>query len=148
VRFVDTNILLYAISGDPQEAAKAEVARGILDGTDLALSVQVLQEFYAQATRATRADPITHQQACDLVESFTRFPVQELTMSVVRGALGTRERFGLSYWDSAIIAAARTLGCQHVLSEDLAHGRTYDGVTVINPFHNMVSAPGSSTPPI
>jgi hypothetical protein len=34
----------------------------------------VLQEFYVQATRASRPDPITHQQAVRLIESFRRFP--------------------------------------------------------------------------
>lgn len=46
VRFVDTNVLLYAISRDPEEQDKAERANRILGAMDLALSVQVLQEFY------------------------------------------------------------------------------------------------------
>jgi predicted nucleic acid-binding protein len=45
VRFVDTNILLYAISTAPKERGKARTARAILEAEDLALSVQVLQEF-------------------------------------------------------------------------------------------------------
>ena len=53
--FVDTNVLLYAVSTAPEERAKAAVARAILDRTDLALSVQVLQEFFVQATRAGAA---------------------------------------------------------------------------------------------
>lgn len=51
MRFVDTNVLLYAISRSPDEAEKAERANGVLDSGDIALSVQVLQEFYVQATR-------------------------------------------------------------------------------------------------
>jgi len=51
VRFVDTNILLYAISRTPGEQDKAKQANDILVGRDLALSVQVLQEFYVQAPR-------------------------------------------------------------------------------------------------
>ncbi|MDR3106938.1 MAG: PIN domain-containing protein [Bifidobacteriaceae bacterium] len=134
VRFVDTNILLYAISTDPGEADKAELARHLLGETDLALSVQVLQEFYVQATRAGKANPLTHEQAAALVESFTRFRVQDLTLAVVRAALRTRSRYNLSYWDSAIIEAARALGCRTVISEDLNHGQDYGGVTVVNPF--------------
>lgn len=134
VRFVDTNILLYAISTDPGEADKAELARHLLGETDLALSVQVLQEFYVQATRVGKANPLTHEQAAALVESFTRFRVQDLTLAVVRAALRTRSRYNLSYWDSAIIEAARALGCRTVISEDLNHGQDYGGVTVVNPF--------------
>jgi predicted nucleic acid-binding protein len=146
VRFVDANILLYAISTDPREAGKAKLAREVMNGTDLALSVQVLQEFYVQATRPTRTDPLTHEQAGCLVESFTRFPVQDLTWPVVRGALRIRERYGLSYWDSAIIEAARILGCREILSEDLNHGQRYDGVTVTNPFP-LPPTTTSETPP-
>jgi predicted nucleic acid-binding protein len=51
VQFVDTNILLYAISRDPAEQEKAKRANDILAGRELALSVQVLQEFYVLATR-------------------------------------------------------------------------------------------------
>ncbi|MFT4216140.1 MAG: PIN domain-containing protein [Micropruina sp.] len=135
MRFVDANVLLYAISRDPAEEQKAAIARQILDSEDIALSVQVLQEFYVQATRETRPDRLGHSQASGLVESFTRFRIQELTLPVVRAAMQTRDRFGLSYWDSAIIEAARALGCTEVLSEDLGDGQNYDGVVVVNPFH-------------
>ena len=74
MRFIDTNVLLYAISRDPAEQDKAKCANDILADRDLALSVQVLQEFYVQATRASLPDPITHQQAVRLIESFRRFP--------------------------------------------------------------------------
>ena len=134
MRFVDTNVLLYAISRDRAEQDKAECARGILDGRDLALSVQVLQEFYVQATRASRPDPITRQQAVRLIESFRRFPVQDVTSAIVMAALGTRDRFQLSYWDAAIIEASRAMGCEEVLSEDLGDGQDYAGVRVTNPF--------------
>jgi predicted nucleic acid-binding protein len=46
----------------------------------------------------------------------------------------TRARFGISYWDAAILEASRALGCSTVLSEDLADETDYDGVRVENPF--------------
>jgi predicted nucleic acid-binding protein len=134
VRFVDTNVLLYAISRDPQERGKAERANVILAGRDVALSVQVLQEFYVQATRESRTDPLSHDHAAKLVESFLRFPVQEITTAVLLAALATRQRFGIAYWDAAILEAARALGCEVVLSEDLSDGADYAGVGVENPF--------------
>ncbi len=134
MRFADTNILLYAVSRDPQEAHKAERARGILAERDLALSVQVLQEFYVQATRESRPDPLGHEQTVKLIESFLRFPVADTTTQVMRAALATRDRFRISYWDAAILEAARTLGCDVVLSEDLSDGQDYGGVQVLNPF--------------
>ena len=67
MRFLDTNVLLYRISEDPAERDKAEVAANLLQATDLALSVQVLQEFYVQATRTTRQNRLSHDEALALV---------------------------------------------------------------------------------
>jgi predicted nucleic acid-binding protein len=134
VRFADTNVLLYAISREDQERAKAARANELLSSRDLGLSVQVLQEFYVQATRDGRQDRLSHEQAAALVESFRRFPVQETTAEVVLAAMSTKQRFGISYWDAAIVEAARALGCRVVLSEDLSDGRDYAGVCVQNPF--------------
>lgn len=136
VRFVDTSVLLYAVSRDPGEQVKAERANALLASRDVALSVQVLQEFYVQATRASRPDPLRHDQAAALVESFTRFPVQALTVALVRAAMATRDRFGISYRDAAILEAGRALGCAVVLSEDLADGQDYAGMRVVNPFRD------------
>jgi predicted nucleic acid-binding protein len=134
VRFVDTNVLLYAISRDPEEQDKAKRANDILADRDLALSVQVLQEFYVQATRVSRPDAIAHSQAVRLIESFRRFAVQDVTTGIMMAALDARQRFQLSYWDAAIIEAARVMGCTEVLSEDLSDGQDYAGVRVSNPF--------------
>jgi predicted nucleic acid-binding protein len=137
MRFADTNVLLYAASTVPEERSKARIARELLEAQDLALSVQVLQEFYVQATRPSRSDRMSHEQAAALIEAFCRFPVQETTLPLVRAALDTGERFGISYWDAAVLEAARSLGCRIVLSEDLADGQDYGGVTVQNPFSSV-----------
>jgi predicted nucleic acid-binding protein len=136
VRFADTNVLLYAISSDPAEEEKAARAGVLLDARDLALSVQVLQEFYVQATRASRADAISHEDAVELVEAFQRFPVAPVTAGVMHAALATCDRFRISYWDAAILEAARSLGCEVVLSEDLSDAVDYGGVRVVNPFRD------------
>jgi predicted nucleic acid-binding protein len=134
VRFLDTNVLLYAISTDPAEQQKAKRANGVLAERDLALSVQVLQEFYVQATCASRPDPISHRHAVRLIESFRRFPVQDITDGILLSALTARERFQVSYWDAAIIEAARVMGCTEIISEDLSDGQDYAGIQVTNPF--------------
>lgn len=141
MRFVDTNVLLYAVGTAPAEASKTRTALDLLDAEDLALSVQVLQEFYVQATRPTRADRLSHDQAAALIEAFLRFRVQDTTVAVMKAALEARHRFRISYWDATIIEAARALGCSTVLSEDLADGRDYDGVRIENPFRNRARRP-------
>lgn len=136
MRFVDTNVLLYAVSREPAEEAKARRANEILDEGNVALSTQVLQEFYVQATRASRTDPLSHEQAAGVIETLLGFPAQEITTAIVLAAMATRQRFGISYWDAAIVEASRALGCDVVLSEDLAHGEDYAGVRVENPFRD------------
>jgi predicted nucleic acid-binding protein len=136
VRFADTNVLLYAISHDPAEQEKAAQANEILSHKDVGLSVQVLQEFYVQATRESRADRLSHEQASRIVDSLRLFPTQETTVAVFLAAIETRQLFGISYWDAAILEAARALGCEVVLSEDLNDGQDYAGIRVENPFSN------------
>ena len=134
MRFVDTNVLIYAVSTTPHDAARTRRALTLLDESDLALSVQVLQEFYVQATNASRPGALTHDEAVLFATSLTRFRVQEMTVDVMFSAFELRERFDLSYWDAAILTAARACGCETVLSEDFSPGQDYDGVRVINPF--------------
>jgi predicted nucleic acid-binding protein len=136
VRFADTNVLLYAISKDPAERSKADLANTLLEQRDIALSAQVLQEFYVQATRVTRPDALRHEDAAELVRSFQRFPVAAITSEIVIAAMATRERYKVSYWDAAIIEAARSMGCEVVLSEDLSDSVDYAGVRVENPFRS------------
>lgn len=134
MRFLDTNVLIHAVSAAAEDAGKRRRALGLLDERDLALSVQVLQEFYVQATRPSRPGALTHDEAVNFTEALQRFPVQAITLEVMRAALATRRRFGLSYWDSAILAAARIRGCDIVYSEDMSDEQDYDGLRVINPF--------------
>ena len=123
-----------AVSAAAEEESKAKIALNLLDQDDWDLSVQVLQEFCVQATRASRPDRLSNAHAAALIESWLRFRVQETTVPVLQGALALRERRGLSLWDCTILSAARTAGCHEVYAEDLAHERDYDGVRVINPF--------------
>ena len=134
VRFIDTNVLLYSISTDPGETRKRDIAVALLEDDDLALSVQVLQEFYVQATRPGRSDPVDHDIAVGLIRTWLRFKVQEMTLPVLLGALDIKATRTLSYWDAAIVAAARALACRELLSEDMAHGSEIDGVRISDPF--------------
>ena len=134
MRFLDTNILIYAISLAVEDTTKRNLALEILSGGELEPTARVLQEFYVQATRSSRPGALTHREAVEFCESMTRFPIYPISFDVVRAAFDIRSRFGLSYWDSAILAAARLAGCEAVYSEDLSHTQDYDGVQVVNLF--------------
>ncbi|PVM92519.1 twitching motility protein PilT [Caulobacter radicis] len=133
--FFDTNVLIYSISEAPEETAKREAARILLDRIDGVLSVQVLQEFYVQATRSSRPGRLDPEDAAEFVRTWTRFKVQDNTLAVLLSALEIKARYGFSYWDSAVIAAARAAGCTELFTEDLSHGQIVEGVRIINPFH-------------
>jgi predicted nucleic acid-binding protein len=92
------------------------------------------QEFYVQATRPTNLGALSHRDATAFIATWLRFPVQSLTVPLIQAALAAKERWQISYWDAAIIEAARASGCHEVLSEDLSHGQDYGGVRVANPF--------------
>jgi predicted nucleic acid-binding protein len=134
VTFIDTNILLYAVCPGADERAKAEKARDILRRDALTLSVQVLQEFYVQATRPTRAQPLSHAEATALIHLWLRFTVLELSVPLMQAALRLKDRYQTSYWDAAILATAAAAGCAELLSEDLNPGQSYEGVCCVNPF--------------
>ena len=137
MRFADTNILLYAVSPLPEEAAKQQLANQLLNEGDLALSAQVLQEFYVQATHPSRSWRFSHERAVAFIETLLDFPVQPVDIAVLQNAFAIRQRFGLNYWDCAILAAARLLGCDAVYSEDMSDTQDYDGLRVINPFAHL-----------
>jgi predicted nucleic acid-binding protein len=132
--FLDTNVLLHSISTAPAEAGKRSRALALLDERGCALSVQVLQEFYVQATRATRADALPHQIAVGLIRAWRRFPVQETTLAILDAALEIAARHRLNYWDACILAAAQALSCDRLYSEDMSHGQRIGDVTIFNPF--------------
>jgi predicted nucleic acid-binding protein len=132
--FVDTNVLLYAVCPGKEDRVKSGIARKLLERDDLTLSVQVLQEFYVQATRPSRTQPLSHDESVAVIQLLLRFPIQETTVAVFHAALACKVRFQLSYWDAAILEAARAAGCRQVLSEDLNPNQDYDGIRVVNPF--------------
>ena len=133
-RFLDTNVLLYSISTVEGERAKRDIARELLDRDDNVLSVQVLQEFYVQSTRATRTDALSHDLAVGLVRTWLRFPVQPITVDVLQLALDLKARHAWSYWDSAVVAASQVAGCSELMTEDLEAGQQVSGVTIRDPF--------------
>ncbi|HEV8167045.1 MAG TPA: VapC toxin family PIN domain ribonuclease, partial [Actinomycetota bacterium] len=53
---------------------------------------------------------------------------------VLEAGWNVEDRFGLSWWDGLIVAAARVAGCGYLLTEDLQHGSELDGLRVVDPF--------------
>lgn len=142
--FVDTNVLLYTIDETAESRLKRERAQQILLSERWGWSVQVAAEFFVNAVSPKRPFRLDAVDAAALVEAWLAFPIQIMTPELVRAAIDLHRRHALSYWDAAIIAAAKQLGCPTVLSEDLSDGQDYDGVRIVNPFVGLAT---TSTPP-
>ena len=131
--FLDTNVLIYAVSSADSESEKKEKALELIEHADFGLSSQVLQEFYVTVTRKI-ARPLSPEAALDLLEQFRNFPVVWTDYPLIVAGVETSLRFGISFWDGAIIAAAESLGAAILYTEDLNHGQHYGSVQAINPF--------------
>jgi predicted nucleic acid-binding protein len=131
--FIDTNVLLYAGSNAAEDQPHKKIARQVLAQPGIAFSAQVMQEFYDAAVRKARLD-MTHEEALAILHALSAFPVLPVDRELVLAAIAIKLRFTLSYWDAAIVAAAQTLNCHTLYSEDLSHGQQYGSVKVINPF--------------
>ncbi len=131
--FIDTNILVYAAAGRGRAETKRKRALDLIEKEDFGLSVQVLQEFYVTVVRKVQV-PLSPDEAVEWVEQFEMFPCLPIDSGLVKIAIETSLRHGLSYWDGAIIAAAEALGAKTLYSEDLNHGQQYGTVRVCNPF--------------
>lgn len=131
--FVDTNIWVYAV--DTADPAKREQARAAIEprpGIDIVISSQVLSEFYTVVTRKL-AVPLPEAQAALMVARLAELPVVPIDAALVGSAIAASREWRISLWDALIIRAAEVAGCDVVLSEDLAAGATYGGITVANP---------------
>jgi predicted nucleic acid-binding protein len=131
--FLDTNILLYG--DDLAHAAKQQRALELILEHKArhtgVVSLQVLQEYFVNATRKLGLDPGLVRQK---VETYCRFDVVEPVAADILAAIDFHRLHRISYWDALVLHCARKAGCRVVLSEDMQHGQEFDGVRIINPF--------------
>lgn len=127
--FLDSNVVLYLLSGD---AVKADQAEALLK-THPVISVQVLNEVTHVCVRKLRMGWDEIAQFLELVRSFCK--VVPLTAEIHDRARWVAERHQLSFYDACIVAAAIDAGCQTLYSEDMNHGQILEeSLTLRNPF--------------
>jgi predicted nucleic acid-binding protein len=129
--FLDTNILVYAAVGSVDDRKK-KLAFELIKTQKFATSAQVLQEFFVTVVK--RRPLLSPRVALDWIQQLTEFPCLAIDHQLVGMAIELSDRYLISYWDAAIIAAAESLGCPIVYSEDLNDGQRYGFVRVVNPF--------------
>ena len=131
--FFDTNVLVHAAIGAGKEERKRKRALDLIQSEDFGTSAQVLQEFFVTVVKKA-SRPLSAVQALEWIEQWAAFPCQPIDRELVQIAVALSQRFGISYWDAAILAAAEALGSRIVYSEDLNDGQQYGQVRVVNPF--------------
>ncbi len=131
--FLDTNILIYAALGKKDEPKKFGISRALLADWNFGISAQVLGEFFVNVQRKSKR-PLHASEAAQLVAELEERPCAVLDLPIVRSAIKISQRYTITYYDAAIIAAAECLGAPVVYTEDLNHGQAYSSVRVVNPF--------------
>jgi predicted nucleic acid-binding protein len=131
--FFDSNILVYTDDHDePGKQARALelVAEARHNGTG-AVSTQVLQEYFVAATRKLG---VSADIARRKIELFARMELVLIDLADILAAIDLNRRHQLSFWDALIVGAARKADCSVLYTEDLQHGRRFNGLSIINPF--------------
>jgi predicted nucleic acid-binding protein len=131
--FIDTNVLVYADdrdAGPKREAARA-LLRQVVPRGEAVLSLQVLQEFFAVATRRLGLPP---EAARARVEALSRLEVVAPRVDDLLAAIDLHRLHTLSIWDALVVRAALVSGCRILYTEDLQHGRRFEALEVVNPF--------------
>jgi predicted nucleic acid-binding protein len=127
--FFDTNVLLYLLSAD---SGKADIAEELLRKGGI-ISVQVLSEFTSVCTRKLK---MSYGEIREILMTINMvLDVRDLTPTIHEAALDIAERYGYSFYDSMILAAAINAGCSLVYTEDLQSGQhIQDSLLIVNPF--------------
>lgn len=139
---VDTNVLLYAQGGDddPRARESRKVLRGLWRTGNGVVSTQVLQEFYAVATRKLRP-VLPRRKARDIVTAYAEWCQVTTDVSLIVAASRLEEEHTLAFWDALIVEAALRSGAVKLLSADLQHGRRFGDLVIENPYINLVHDP-------
>jgi len=132
--FVDTNIFVYAhVSGvDAKHDVALDLLRNLLVNKNIYVSTQVLGEFYVSMVKYKRA----HNEISRFMQEIIRDSnVIDVSLTIVEHCLRLRKKYGYSYWDSLILAAADASNCEVVYTEDMQHDqRVEDRLIIKNPF--------------
>ncbi len=132
--FVDTNVLVYALTLDDKRSLRAqELITELVALKALRTSTQVLQEVYAVAIRKIQHS-ITPAQALAYIDNLAVCPVVINDVDTIRDAARLSAREPISFWDALLLAAAARARCSRIYTEDMQHGRTIHGVKIVNPF--------------
>jgi predicted nucleic acid-binding protein len=130
---LDTNFLVYAegVNGKAKEKIAEQIVKRLPVDTTF-VPVQVLGELFRVLVHKAGRKP--QAARASLLSWQNTFSVIDTSHGCLLAAVDLSVDHGLGIWDAVILAAAASVGCHLLLSEDLHEGFTWSGVTVTNPF--------------
>ena len=133
--FVDTNVLVYArdVADPDKHAVASDWIQQLWRAGEGRVSFQVLHEYYVTTTRKLTPGLRREDARADVEDLLAWQPVP-VDGAALRLAWSIEDRFGLSFWDALVAAAAHIAGCGVLLTEDLQHDADLDGLRVVDPF--------------
>lgn len=142
--FVDTNVLVYSL--DPRDSVKKARAEAWLEHLWARrmgrTSVQVLVEFYTAATRKI-APRISAEHAWEEATRYFAWSPRQVDMPLLVRARDIERRYGISWSDSMVVAAAVMQDCQVLLTEELKDGTVFGTLAVRSPFSTVLEQPAA-----
>jgi predicted nucleic acid-binding protein len=133
--FVDTNILIYAydVTAGQKHAIASDILADLWNARLGVVSTQVLQEFFVNVVQKIQR-PVDIRLAKDIVKDLLKWHVVVNNGESILEAIDIHDRYGYSFWDAMIIAAAIKGRAAVLMTEDLQDGQTIGGVSIKNPF--------------
>lgn len=131
--FLDSNVIVYLFSSDLRKRVIAEQVVNAALVENATISFQVVQEVLNVASKTLPALP-DERIAFLLDEVLTPLWKVSPSRSLYDAALQIRARYGYTFYDSVVIAAALEADSSHLLSENMQHGQRIDGLLIENPF--------------
>jgi len=132
--FIDTNIFVYAqvINENQKHVIARDLLKSKLFNNNVYISTQVLGEFYSAMFKYKRSHAETSKMINELIIGAN---VAAVMISTVQLGLKIAGKYGHSYWDSLLLAAAIENDCELFYSEDMQHNQVIEGsLTIKNPF--------------
>lgn len=135
--FVDTNVFVYRHdSGDPARQARGRPVdrppRTLPYRTpELPGPAGALRDPDRQG-----ADWHRPSEAREIVQDLAVWQPVPIDLRILGRAWHIQDGHSVSWWDAVIVAAAQSLGCSILLTEDLQHGHAFGELRVVDPFRS------------
>ena len=131
--FVDTNVLLYAYEGGAvrKQRISIELIDRLWEEREGILSIQVLSEFYSNATRKLRMPAASAEE---VVRDFSAWRLHRPDHDSILSAVRLEQRYKLAWYDAMILNSAMESGCSILWTEDFQDGQQFGDLVIRNPY--------------